>query len=776
MAKKMNLNGVKDFLFNHGEKVALGTCGFLALFFGITGLMDAFSAGKSESGKPWTTEMDERHAQILQSIKSYPTSQLSPKGQKMLDDKEYSWKEFQYVYQSYPYINIGESADTKRQNPLVLPIRQGPKGTHLDYVAALVYTYETFADRPNVKVLEAAGGGGNAPQPGQPPRAKGMAAPGAAAAGNIQFLKAGDPRRMIIGHAAFPMKEQVLEFQRALKMASQKEMFDAPREDLPSPIGFDLYKIEVLPNGEPARKEPEVLVQWDPAKREFKVSEKLNKFLSMAMFDEKAAAALEPYIYAGLTMPLPQLAFGNYPPIALDGGIQSFMEDEVKDPGMKPKGPGAGAKLPLGMPGLQKQKEGGGAKQPMVLEKDGQKGDVAFNVIGMPRKELQALGEAEQALDKRIFEREFNIFHALGLKPSQAGAAAAPNPQQPNGPMRGFGGGAQADRFFTAWGNGPGEFGADGRPIEGPVQPNQPPIKKFGPKGVPMPAGPEAQAGPAFPNWERDAVVRFIDIDVEPGKSYRYAIRIWMKNPNKGKTNLVAFAALAQPDELPPSAWVVTETITIKGDYHLYAIDQLAVEGKAPPLAEAKIKDATTFQIHQWTKTPLDLDTHLGVPIGDWVVAERVVVHKGDRIGPAALVHAPYWDERADAFKLSGKKVQGKATLKIDMEPPVADNVGNNGIIGDSGYPLLLDFIGGKRKPPNSTVDEEAAVDALIIGVDGKLRVLNSRDASDASEPLGKERQERVQRAIERVNEVSGSTSQSGTGKKSNMPGVNNNN
>ena len=26
MAKKLNLSGVKEFLFNHGEKVALGAC------------------------------------------------------------------------------------------------------------------------------------------------------------------------------------------------------------------------------------------------------------------------------------------------------------------------------------------------------------------------------------------------------------------------------------------------------------------------------------------------------------------------------------------------------------------------------------------------------------------------------------------------------------------------------------------------------------------------------------------------------------------------------
>ncbi len=32
--KKIDLSGVKEFLFNHGEKVALGVCAFLAIALG----------------------------------------------------------------------------------------------------------------------------------------------------------------------------------------------------------------------------------------------------------------------------------------------------------------------------------------------------------------------------------------------------------------------------------------------------------------------------------------------------------------------------------------------------------------------------------------------------------------------------------------------------------------------------------------------------------------------------------------------------------------------
>jgi hypothetical protein len=625
-------------------------------------------------------------------------------------------------------------------------------------------------------VLGAGGGAVTAPKRNQPPR-KGVA--GAGAGGNAQYLRAGDPRRMIVGHMVFPMKDQVLEFQRALKLASQKEMFDAPRDDLPTIAGFDLYKIEILPNGQPAKKDPEVLLFWDSSAKKLIVAEKLKKFLSVAVFDERGAAALEPYIYSGLTMPLPQLAFGAYPPVSLDGGIQSSFEEEGKEPGMpNPKGPGMRPKGP-GLPGFGPGKKEGGAKQP-AMDKDGQKAEASYIIAGKSRKDLQAGGPDEQALDSRLFENDFNIYHALGLKPAAPGEAAAPNPNRGFGPPRGpaGGGGAQGmDRFVDAWNIKTGEVGPDGKLIEAQPPANQPLLGKqppLGPKKGPGAADPNA--APAFRSWDRDAVVRFIDVDVEPGKTYQYAIRVRLKNPNYNKQNLVAFAALALPDELPPSDWVYTERITIPRDYHLYAIDQLLEEGKQLPPFEAKVKDATTFQIHKWTKTPVDTrDQRLGFPIGDWAIAERVLVHKGNEIGRDALVNVPYWVKEEDMFKLKKNPGNAKPGLKIDMEPPIFDNAAGNGIVGDAGFPVLIDFTGGKRKvAPNSNVDEEVAVDALIVGVDGKLRVLNSRDAADAATPAGADRQARVTLSRARVDEVNGTTPTGPNTPKKGLPGVNN--
>ena len=124
-------------------------------------------------------------------------------------------------------------------------------------------------------------------------------------------------------------------------------------------------------------------------------------------------------------------------------------------------------------------------------------------------------------------------------------------------------------------------------------------------------------------------------------------------------------------------------------------------------------------------------------------------------------MQVPYWKSDKDQFELPRRPAGNskQAGIKINMEPPMTPNSGG-GIIGDTTFPVLIDFVGGRRKiVPNGNAEEDVAVDALIIGTDGKLRVLNS--ATPAMRPLaaGKDRQTRVEQVPrERVNELSGRT------------------
>ena len=52
MAKKLDLSGVKVFLFQYGERVALFTCAGIAILLLVWGVMGASGPG-TDNGEPW---------------------------------------------------------------------------------------------------------------------------------------------------------------------------------------------------------------------------------------------------------------------------------------------------------------------------------------------------------------------------------------------------------------------------------------------------------------------------------------------------------------------------------------------------------------------------------------------------------------------------------------------------------------------------------------------------------------------------------------------------
>ena len=743
MAKKIDLTRAKDFLFNHGEKVALGTCVFLSLFFGGMGLLSAVKAGRSpETGRPWTQEFSDRHPAIQKGINDNPVPTLPLATEDMLKANHYLWTAFKSDYASQPYMNVGETEDKKRQNPAPFAVKSGPKNFQLDYVPGLFLTHEltTVGGQPAVKWFDAAGAGPAMPQPG----GKKNAIPGAPI-DLADMVKAGDPRRIVVGHAVFPMKDQMLEFQRALKMPSQKEMLEVQKDDLPRILGINVVREEILPGGK--KSEPEVLVNRDPVTGKIVVADRLKKFLSVAIYDDKNPALLEPYIWEGATMPLPRLAYGSYPRVNLPGIEMADNEEGVaQDPGMPaPTRKGSG----IAMPG------GKGPPRPMMKDDPKMAGSPDRTIRSVTRKQLE---EANADLERRLFNKDFNIFHVLGLPVPPKDEVKTNQPGMPRGP----GLVAQADKYFTAWSvksadeaTGPGGAGP----------------QKVMPK-PPVPGVPDATA--AFAPWSRDALVRFIDVDVVPGKTYRYGIQVRIANPNFGKSKEVAYAQLASFEEFG-SEFVYTEAITIPHEYFLYALDQHLLDDFATgSKVDPKMKDTTIFQIHQWIKTGGDQKVYV---IGDWAVAERVIVRKGGIIGQEADVLVPLWKDTKDAFELPhrDKRTGRPAPIKLDLLPTAADNVGSSA--GEVQPPVLVDFTGGRRKL-TALIDEECAVDALILAPNGKLRVLNSRDAVDAATESAKLRQDRLIHARQRVAEIQGTGQTpkgSGGPKGPALPGVGNN-
>jgi len=270
-------------------------------------------------------------------------------------------------------------------------------------------------------------------------------------------------------------------------------------------------------------------------------------------------------------------------------------------------------------------------------------------------------------------------------------------------------------------------------------------------------AGPFAQArkeskGPVLsapvstfeaPEW---CLVRFIDADVEPGKTYLYAVQVRVYNPNYDKPEVVAFEKLAKIKELF-SDWTLMPPITIPPEWDFYAVDEFVIhpEAQKQPAKGADIRptyahpERVAVQIHKWVKDFLDrnVDDTTTQDEGDWVILERLLVHRGEAIAKKKVaVELPEWVKARDHFELVGLgptakfgRKADKNAITIDFDPP------------SGAAPLAVDFVGGAKYgyqlAGRSTMYDDSAVELLVLSADGKLQLRTSRADGDPDMPRG---------------------------------------
>ena len=270
MAKKIDLSGVKEFMFSHGEKVALGTCAFLALLFGGLGILRATSAGIEEkSGKPWVDVLKEARDKINLGMSSAQPPVVPNETVAKMNEKYYDWALWSTTYEPSSYIPFGEvGLGNKRQNPQAFAIVRGEANIKLDYVRAPVFVHEYEAGM--LKVFTDGAGAG------QPKIDGGGFQPKQGAKNALTVVQVGKPIRTVVVTARFPMMLQVEEFRRALRLSSQKDLFDN-RDDLPKPLGIDVVRFEVV-SGQRVGK-GETILGFDPETKQFVRSKSLDELL-----------------------------------------------------------------------------------------------------------------------------------------------------------------------------------------------------------------------------------------------------------------------------------------------------------------------------------------------------------------------------------------------------------------------------------------------------------------------------------------------------------------
>ncbi len=234
-------------------------------------------------------------------------------------------------------------------------------------------------------------------------------------------------------------------------------------------------------------------------------------------------------------------------------------------------------------------------------------------------------------------------------------------------------------------------------------------------------------------------LIRVLDVTVKPGESYQYRLRVRMANPNYGLQERVADPNFAERKESnkdlkpnPDNLWYeIPGIVTVPTEMHYYAVDQKVLDGDkyAGSNARANIgRDQTVLQIHKYLENASPTGTK-NVPIGEWSVAERVIVSRGEPIDRAVRVKVPVLVEELGEFKLASTLVSNEKGASRD---PGID-VRFEGVPGRPA--ILVDFDSTQQRYKRAGGDEvtdRPAQEVLILGPDGKLEAHNTAiDAKD---------------------------------------------
>jgi hypothetical protein len=512
-------------------------------------------------------------------------------------------------------------------------------------------------------------------------------------AGKATLAKTVVPTRMLIATGAFPWKQQLEEFRKALRRDRVEDIWDDP-DGWPEFVGVEVQRRVLGPNGN-------VEKDWEDIDLQKSLRELRVRAIGIEPEDVelyRLGVIVRPN---RLVVSRPKLTrHQNYP----DSKPQSIEET------------------------VAAIKKAITPEQVIVTPELKRR----FNV-----EDADIFNDAEEAVRAAAPEG------APGQAPGQAPVPGLPAAvEQPGG----GGGGGEGDGVADVPGGGGAQVMSKGR--------NRAPALAAAPG---LPAALKSQE--ITPD---KIMLRFIDVTVEPGKSYEYRVKIKMVNPcwRGGEEKAVA-RSLTEHETIETADWAVVTSksndqdvplrVTVPDELLYYAVDETQPGAPAPPANPER----AAIQIHRWLErarlNPSEQEST--VPVGDWAVLQRLLVHRGEYIGRLAEAEVPVWRSAIDNFTLAVQPEE-----RVRLRNGQFGNRKHRGVyvdfqtdpLYDSGS-VLVDFDGGKRtvKVDDKNVTEEAPMEMLVLGADGKLIIHDSR--VDSADP---ERHDRVARWEKELREV----------------------
>ncbi len=239
-------------------------------------------------------------------------------------------------------------------------------------------------------------------------------------------------------------------------------------------------------------------------------------------------------------------------------------------------------------------------------------------------------------------------------------------------------------------------------------------------------------AGASNANWEPPeyVLVRFVDVTVEPGKTYEYRYQIKIKNPNEGRDKEVAYKDLAKQRYVNSPWFELGQRVNVPADFHYYAVDMKELQPREYFRYPLPNKDQVALQLERWVDVFEPPGSRTNVPVGDWAVADRILVNRGEFVGGKYDIELPIWDSFEEQFLVYTNPSERRRRAAQRVAVPFTES--------DSESPILVDFSGGTisfTKPEERRPVEDKGMprEVLFLSPEGRLVVRNSLvDAKDA--------------------------------------------
>jgi hypothetical protein len=494
------------------------------------------------------------------------------------------------------------------------------------------------------------------------------------------------PLRMVTIHAEIPYKKQLEEIRRALRIpippstneVDRKRAEEQALAEAARYARYDGYEVQRRVTRQlPGASQPQVIQDWAEYKFEDKYIELINSRKLADNIEEGYISYFLRYDMA-LALPLPQLVSE----VTESGGYPEIRLKNINET-------------------IKKLRE--------ANKKPENPSELLARVQGGRRNLYQPVTAGQTGVSEIFGDAGTAGLTGLGATSGRGGLGGITPPTPGGGAIRpgtpGAGGGGVGGGLDTTGEPGRGNF------------PQAPPVEI------------------------EHLLLRFVDVDVRPGYTYEYRIRLRMLNPNYRAPEDKGPIEVANPNHAKIkelySPWLqLAEPITVPPEAFVYAIDVASYRERMQKeyakekelLSRLQVKDGqVVVELCTWMEEVRTDSSNKREPVGAWVVAD-IPVGPGEFIGRKQYVKLPLWSSENKMYIL--REVPDKVIPPRggkDVPQP------KGWLVDFSTRSILVDYDGGKvtTKVGGKLITEDVASELLILRPDGKLIVKNSLQDED---------------------------------------------